>query len=219
MKLGNIQEGGKLQVQTSNSYRWFNFKFHVVSGPKKITLNYDSMEAEAGVVNTQRLTVNLLRHETKAVDQASATPQMHPFFQCSQFAVLGASTSPLKFGNRVFKWYLSHSLRVTPINPKAESVLNIPTFNTLNAFLDTVPSGERVGISVVTPPSVSLDLFKEVMGKGESDGNANKVGGVWFQPGSYDSKVLKYVRETMGVDIVISHGDCILVSGESKMRS
>jgi uncharacterized protein len=144
---------------------------------------------------------------------------MHPFFQCSQFAVLGASTSPLKFGNRVFKWYLSHSLRVAPINPKAESVLDIPTFNTLNAFLDTVPYGERVGISVVTPPSVSLDLFKEVMGKGESDGNANKVGGVWFQPGSYDSKVLKYVRETMGVEIVISHGDCILVSGESKMRS
>ena len=217
MNLGNIQEGGKLQVQTSNSYRRFNFKFHVVSGPKKITLNYDSMEA--GVMNTQRFAVSLPRHETKAVDQASATPHMHPFFQCSQFAVLGASTSPLKFGNRVFKWYLSHSLRVTPINPKAESVLNIPTFNTLNAFLDTVPSGERVGISVVTPPSVSLDLFKEVMGKGESDGNANKVGGVWFQPGSYDSKVLKYVRETMGVDIVISHGDCILVSGESKMRS
>jgi predicted CoA-binding protein len=42
------------------------------------------------------------------------------FFKATEFAVVGASADPTKFGNKVLKWYRYHQLPVIPINPVSE---------------------------------------------------------------------------------------------------
>jgi predicted CoA-binding protein len=39
------------------------------------------------------------------------------FFKAAEYAVVGASADPSKFGNKVLKWYRSQSLNVIPVNP------------------------------------------------------------------------------------------------------
>lgn len=134
-----------------------------------------------------------------------------------KYAVLGASTNRGKFGNKILRWYINHKLPVKPINPSAEEVEGVKAYPTLNKYIEDLSiSDEPIGVSVVTPPQVSFEMFKEVLEKR----NGDKIASIWFQPGSFDSKVVKYVIEKLGVskDSVISNNDCILVSGESKLR-
>lgn len=133
-----------------------------------------------------------------------------------KYIVLGSSTSPFKFGNKILRWYINHELDVIPINPKSNIVCGLKAYKSLNDYIKHDVG--KVSISVVTPPNVSLDLFKEV----KSNNNQNKIGAVWFQPGSYDQKVIDYVRNKLGIEKecpVISDGDCILVSGITRMKS
>lgn len=146
---------------------------------------------------------------------------MQKFFASGRkYAVLGASTSPMKFGNRILKWYINHGLDVTPINPRAEKVCDLPAFKTLNEFLGSFKQDGKgaISASVVTAPNVSYELFREV----KEAQNEDKIAAVWFQPGSYDDRVVDYVRKEIGLgdgDAVISDGDCILVSGVRRMRA
>lgn len=146
---------------------------------------------------------------------------MQAFFaEGRTYAVLGASTSPLKFGNRILRWYIDHRLEVVPINPRAKTVCDLRAFKSLNEYLETIKSVETksVSVSVVTAPHVSYELFKEV----KEAQNEDKIAAVWFQPGSYDDRVVDYVRKNIGLgdgEAVIADGDCILVSGVQRMRS
>lgn len=142
----------------------------------------------------------------------------HFFGSGRKYAVLGASTSPFKFGNRILKWYINHQLPAIPVNPRSDTVLGLKAYKTLNEFLETEDDHTHISVSVVTSPHISYELFKEV----KEGGNADKISAVWFQPGSYDSKVVEYVRNEIGIsgeDNLISDGECILVSGVSKMRA
>lgn len=133
-----------------------------------------------------------------------------------KYIVLGSSTSPFKFGNRILKWYINHDLDVIPINPNSDIVCGLKAYKSLNEYLKN-DTGE-VSISVVTPPNVSLNLFREV----KNNNNEDKIEAIWFQPGSYDDKVINYVRNDLGIKSegsVISDGDCILVSGIERMKS
>lgn len=124
-----------------------------------------------------------------------------------KYLVLGASTNPSKFGNRILKWYISNNLPVVPINPTNDEVLGIKAYPTLNTYLNA--SGAEVSISVVTPPSVSLEMLKDVK-------NVKKIHSVWFQPGSYNATVVEYVKE-LGIDVIV--GDCILVNGKQLLAN
>jgi predicted CoA-binding protein len=138
------------------------------------------------------------------------------FIPGNKYVVLGASTSPFKFGNKILQWYIKNKLPVTPINPSCNQVLNLESYSTLNEYLKTLKD-DKVSISVVTPPAVSYDLFKEV----KDSGNDDKINAIWFQPGSYDDKVIKYVKNEIGIkeDSIISDGDCILISGKFKLKN
>lgn len=146
---------------------------------------------------------------------------MQKFFAKGRtYAVLGASTSPMKFGNRILKWYIDHGLDVVPINPRAEQVCQLRAFKTLNEYLGSVKLGGKntVSVSVVTAPRVSYELFREV----KEAKNEDMIAAVWFQPGSYDDRVVDFVRNEIGLGdrgAVIYDGDCILVSGVRKMRA
>lgn len=145
---------------------------------------------------------------------------MTTFFRSGRkYAVLGASTSPFKFGNRILKWYIRHDLEVIPINPRADKVCDIKAYKTLNEYLSNNKVLDKsISVSVVTAPNVSYELFKEV----KDSNNENKIASIWFQPGSYDSKVVDFVRKELEINdenAVIADGECILVSGVTRMRS
>ncbi|ORX94640.1 CoA binding domain-domain-containing protein, partial [Clohesyomyces aquaticus] len=137
------------------------------------------------------------------------------FFSSPRFAVAGASSDPRKFGNRVFQWYLSHSLPVIPLNPRVPSIsIRSTTYITTPSPL-ALPSPSSFSLSVITPPAVTKTLLQEAKEAG--------IPAVWLQPGSFDDEVLEYARREFKAAIAGDGGRggegwCVLVDGEEGMR-
>ncbi|KAK9367187.1 CoA binding domain-containing protein [Lipomyces kononenkoae] len=134
---------------------------------------------------------------------------LRQFFSSRVYAVVGASTDPSKYGNKVLNWYLLHDLPATGINPREVVIYGVQSLSNVSALLNK-SGAESVSISVVTPPRVSESLLKEVNELGE------KVKGIWFQPGSFDDATLDAARDGLNV---IAGGRCILVEGEDGLRA
>jgi len=102
-------------------------------------------------------------------------------------AVLGASASRRKFGNKCVRAYREAGYQVYPVNPAEREIEGLPVFRTL----DDVPAPlER--ISVYLPPPVTLSLLPAIA----RAATAGSAGGteVWFNPGSADGAVLAEAR-------------------------
>ncbi|KAI9027275.1 CoA-binding protein [Phycomyces nitens] len=121
------------------------------------------------------------------------------FIQCKQFAVVGASPSREKFGNRILRWYQSNQLPVIPINPKERSIENLVTLASIDGLLDP----QHTGLSIITPPKVTLDILKKAKALG--------IKNIWIQPGAEDTEVIDYCKQE-NLD-VIAGGPCLLVQG------
>lgn len=121
------------------------------------------------------------------------------FITSKQFAVVGASTDRSKYGNRVLRWYQGHELPVIPVNHKEAEVESLRAVGSLREVSDPA----ETGLSIITPPKVTLDILK--LGK--------ELGFTrfWLQPGAEDKAVLDYAKEA-DLDI-IAGGPCILVQG------
>ncbi|KAA8901872.1 CoA binding domain-containing protein [Sphaerosporella brunnea] len=142
--------------------------------------------------------------------------QIRLFFRSPLFAVVGASTDPSKFGHKVFAWYLSHSLPVTPINPSSRTtaVLSIPTIPSVRALKDP----QNTSVSIITPPPVTLEVLREAAEVG--------VKRVWMQPGAWDRECVAFAKEKGMEAVVYGHeeelgheGACVLVHGEAGMKA
>ncbi|KAI0889189.1 NAD(P)-binding protein [Annulohypoxylon maeteangense] len=147
------------------------------------------------------------------------------FFNSPQFAVVGASTNPAKFGHKVFAWYHAHSLPVTPINPASPSIETPFGVHPTIKSLSELPDPEHTSLSVITPAPVTLNVLKE----------AKKLGipAVWLQPGTWDESVIAFARgtadegEESGYRGAVVAGDggsghggwCVLVDGERGLRA
>ncbi|KAI0098309.1 CoA binding domain-containing protein [Nemania sp. FL0031] len=143
------------------------------------------------------------------------------FFSSPQFAVVGASSNPAKFGHKVLAWYQAHKLPVTPINPASATITTAygehPTVKSVGALSEPT----RTSLSIITPPPVTLEVLKE----------AKRVGipAVWLQPGTFDDEVIQfaYGKDADGYagDVVAGEGGvggegwCVLVDGEKGMRA
>jgi predicted CoA-binding protein len=152
----------------------------------------------------------------KAIDMRTAAAT---FFTASQFAVAGASSTPSKFGHRIFAWYLQHHLPAIPLNPST------PTITCQNASYDTVPSPSAVStptttsLSVITPPPVTAKLLQEAKAAGFLS--------VWLQPGSFTDKELEYALENWPGAAIGGYADgtvggegwCVLVDGDTAMEA
>ncbi|KAI0900206.1 NAD(P)-binding protein [Annulohypoxylon nitens] len=146
------------------------------------------------------------------------------FFNSPQFAVVGASTNPAKFGHKVFTWYHAHSLPVTPINPASPSIETPFGVHPTVKSLSDLPDPEHTSLSVITPAPVTLNVLKE----------AKKLGvpAVWLQPGTWDESVIAFARgedaeDAEGYQGAVVAGDggnghggwCVLVDGERGLRA
>lgn len=109
-------------------------------------------------------------------------------------AVVGASATPSKFGNRIVRSLLSFGCEVVPVHPTAKTIEGLevmPSVGAIEAPLDIV--------NVVVPPPVALETV------GMLPQHADLV---WFQPGAYDDAVLAAARQRCA-HVVFE--DCIMV--------
>ncbi|CAM0141166.1 hypothetical protein VKS41_009257 [Umbelopsis sp. WA50703] len=122
----------------------------------------------------------------------------------THFAVAGASTNRSKVGNQVLRWYQNNNLQVTPINPREPSVEGITSIASVSELADP----KNTGLSIITPPSVTLKTLQ--------DAHAAGVKYVWLQPGTDNQEVLDYAKNA-GFKFV-SGGPCILQIGTGLLQ-
>ena len=161
------------------------------------------------------------------------------FFSSPNFAVVGASSNPAKYGHKgfippppspqqishshfhsVFAWYTAHSLPVTPINPTTPEIsVSSATYKTVPS-LSALADPKQTSVSVITPPKATIAVLREAKELG--------VPAVWMQPGSFDDEVLAFARgdEAGGFKAVVageggrgSEGWCVLVDGERGLKA
>ncbi|GAA97126.1 uncharacterized protein L969DRAFT_103009 [Mixia osmundae IAM 14324] len=124
------------------------------------------------------------------------------FFQSGAYAVVGASSTRTKFGNKVLRWYQDAGLKVTPINPKESEIEGLQVTKTLKELTNPTTTS----ISVITPPAVTLQVLKDAV---ELD-----IQHIWLQPGAEDAAVKEAIANDSTLSSRTIHsGPCILVLG------
>ena len=120
------------------------------------------------------------------------------------WAVVGASTSPAKWGYRVYTALLSRGYRVYPVNPRAKQIDGAACYPTLTAL----PERPDV-VSVIIPPNLGLALADEAASAG--------IPRLWFQPGAASAENVTHA-EALGLRVVA--GACVLVAlGNSRQSA
>jgi predicted CoA-binding protein len=112
-----------------------------------------------------------------------------------RIAVCGATPKRDRWGYRVFRRLLDEGYDVIPVHPVAPHVDEIPCA----PRLAEIPGGVDA-VSVVTPPSASLEIVREAAEHGRPP--------CWFQPGASSPEVLEEARR-LGVPTIDGH--CVLV--------
>jgi len=106
--------------------------------------------------------------------QDSTTDQRALIAECVNeraWAVVGASTNPAKFGNRIYRALKASGYRVYPVNPRARQIDGDPCYPSVASL------PEQPGVvDVVVPPAIGLTIAEEVAAAG--------IARIWFQPGA-----------------------------------
>ncbi|KAK7204961.1 CoA-binding protein [Myxozyma melibiosi] len=136
---------------------------------------------------------------------------LRKFFSAAQYAVVGASTDTSKYGNKILKWYVDHSLPATGVNPREPTVYGIKSAPSLDALLSQIGPNAQLSVSIVTPPRVSEEAVRQLAEIGQ-----DKIKGVWLQPGSFDKSTLAAAGKDLNV---IAGGRCVLVEGEAGLHA
>lgn len=120
---------------------------------------------------------------------------MEEMLSLKKWAVVGATQNPNKFGNRIYKKLHGNGYDVTPINPVYDTVEGVKCLDSLKDMPELPEC-----VSVVVGPERALKLVEEAIELG--------VDRLWFQPGTFDEKVLE-LAESNGLNIV--YYNCVLV--------
>lgn len=118
------------------------------------------------------------------------------FLAAEAFGVVGASSNPEKFGNRVLRCYLRNGRVAIPVNPREKSIEGVDCVASVLELPQKVQA-----ISVITPPAVTEEIVKQAIAKG--------IKNIWMQPGAESPQAVALCREN-GIN-VIADGSCLLV--------
>jgi predicted CoA-binding protein len=118
------------------------------------------------------------------------------FLDAEAFGVVGASSKPYKYGNKVLRCYQQNQRTVIPVNPVAKRIEGLACV----ASVSDLP-GHVDSISIITPPQVTEKVVEEAIAKG--------IKNIWMQPGAESVQAVTACEEA-GVNI-IADGSCALV--------
>jgi uncharacterized protein len=137
---------------------------------------------------------------------SSAPKEIKQFFSSlKQFAVVGASADPSKFGNKILRCYLAHDKAVIPINKSAAAGSLLIEGLAAKSSIAEIEDAVHTGVSIVTPPAVT----KKVIEEGLSLGFRN----FFLQPGTADEAVQQLIaseKTKLGNDVHFIQS-CVLV--------
>jgi predicted CoA-binding protein len=121
------------------------------------------------------------------------------FLDGAPHAVVGASRSRSKYGNKSLRSYLQRGLPVYAVNPSCptgQRIEGVPVYATLADLPEAVH-----GVSIITPPHVTETIVDEAIALG--------IRHLWMQPGAESLGAIAKARRA-GIS-VIEGGPCILV--------
>lgn len=112
-------------------------------------------------------------------------------------AVVGASNNPKKYGNKVIKAVSKITGTVFPVNLKEREIFGKKVFASVNDIQSKLDV-----IVFVVPPVVTLSVLESIK---------NKQAHFWFQPGSFNNKVIHYCKKNK---LSFTNNLCIIVESE-----
>ena len=118
------------------------------------------------------------------------------FLGADAFAVVGASSKPHKYGNKVLRCYQQNRRTVVPVNPVEKAIEGLACVASVRDLPDHV-----VSISIITPPQVTEKVVEQAIARG--------IRNIWMQPGAESSQAVAACEEA-GINI-IADGSCVLV--------
>lgn len=113
----------------------------------------------------------------------------------TRIALVGASNDPAKYGNIILHDLVRKGFTVLPVNPSRSRVAGLEAY----ASVRDAPGPIHI-VNFVVPPEITLEVVRSI------DPERCRV--VWFQPGSFDDRVIAHARRSF--EHVIA-GDCIMV--------
>lgn len=122
--------------------------------------------------------------------------RIQTFLAAPAFGVVGASSKPHKYGNKVLRCYLQNGRKAIPVNPVEDAIEGIDCVKSVTDL-----PAEVTSISVITPPQVTEKVVEQAIAKG--------IKNVWMQPGA-ESDAAVAACEQAGIN-VIADGSCLLV--------
>ncbi len=115
------------------------------------------------------------------------------------FAIIGASNNEEKYGYKIFKQLKQLGFKVYPVNPREDEVQGE------KAYENMLELPEKVDVlNFVVPPEVSKKITENALNAGY------KI--FWYQPGSFDSEVLR-LHETKDTQVISDR--CLLIESGS----
>jgi len=118
------------------------------------------------------------------------------FLDAEAFGVVGASSKPHKYGNKVLRCYQQNQRMVIPVNPVEKEIEGLACV----ASVSDLP-GHVNSLSIITPPQVTEKVVELAIARG--------VRNLWMQPGA-ESESAVAIAEAAGLN-VIADGSCLLV--------
>ncbi len=122
--------------------------------------------------------------------------RINTFLAAEAFGVVGASSKPHKYGNKVLRCYQQNGRTVVPVNPVEKEIEGLACVASVSDLPDHVKS-----ISIITPPQVTEKAVEQAIAKG--------IKHVWMQPGAESPQAVA-ACEAAGLN-VIADGSCLLV--------
>ncbi len=122
--------------------------------------------------------------------------RINTFLAAEAFGVVGASSKPHKYGNKVLRCYQQNGRTVVPVNPVEKEIEGLACVASVSDLPDHVKS-----ISIITPPQVTEKVVVQAIARG--------IKHVWMQPGAESPQAVA-ACEAAGLN-VIADGSCLLV--------
>lgn len=122
--------------------------------------------------------------------------RIETFLAADAFGVVGASSKPHKYGNKVLRCYQQNQHAVVPVNPVEKVIEGLDCVASVNELPAHVNS-----ISIITPPQVTEKIVISAITRG--------IKNIWMQPGAESPQAVA-TCEAAGVN-VIADGSCVLV--------
>ena len=101
-------------------------------------------------------------------------------------AVIGASSTRHKFGNRAVRAYLRQGWTVYPVNPNESVIEGLPAFPSVSAIPGPVDRA-----SLYLPPEIGIGVLDDIQRKGIRE--------LWVNPGAESDELIARA-EALGLD-------------------